>query len=724
VASIDRPSREAISFAFVADAFTRTNDALRGLAPLFESTIAKRAGALFDAASVAAEINTQFDLNVSPLVVEGLVPALVDEGLLRKVVGTSEDVLYRCQSREARGEKSATAEKVEAIFEKFRAFASKALESHSLKASDDAFDQKLLEVISTTDFLHLALRNDQSMYRGRILALKKEIVIDIKDATAQAMDSVAAQFISDCLETDRASFDLLVHAAWGALIAEVILSLQHPKQQDITKLTIFLDGPLILDLLDIGSKEGHAYAVDLFDLLRRSGARLATFGHVLEEMIGAITTPLERLAQGEPASGPLIRRLQSEPGHLTYVRMVISTLSSKLEEKHIEILDDSTFETPELEIFFSEDDVNSLRNAIGDPHFNVERRDRDAKSVAYVTRLRRGIAPQSVSEAGAVFVTRNAVLAREAQKQLNRVGKLPAFSAPVCLTDRQIAGVLWFCCGGGGQALTMLKLVANCAQAVVPRTDLVSQVAQHLFDTNPARMPEFEALLRDKRASMCLIRETLGVASFATAENAEKLLEQMKNELTAEARKTFQANLEENLREQELRHRSEVLDQQMQAAQQLQEREQRAQELESRLNAAAKERQQVSQIAAEETFTLTQRLQQAQQLLDRVEANAAVERAERLRMELERKQRLEGIAETMARCVEFMAAILLSAGVYFSILAAVKGVGLTELGIYPTLVAALATAVLAIAGWFGWTRTTVRLAVRNRLNGAFEKWFG
>jgi hypothetical protein len=715
MANQDRPSREVIAFAFVADAFTRTNDALRGLAPIFESAIAKRNGALFDAASIASEVNAQFDLEVSPLVVEGLVPALVEEGLLHKVVGTSEQVLYRCVRRSATECDTATGVEVESIFAKFRSFAAPLLTSHGIEFAQGDLDRKLLDVISTTDFLYVALRNDQSRYRGRTLALKKQEVIDVNDVSRQALDTLAAQFVNQCLESEPKEFELLVKAAWGALIAEVVLSLQHPGKQDVSKLTIFLDGPLILDFLDVGSEEGHAYAKDLFDLLHKSGAKLATFGHVVEEMVGAISTPLQRMALNEPVSGPLVRRLQHDPRHLTHVRTVLSTLTSILQSENISVFDDSKFETHDLVGFFNNEEINSLRNSIGEPHFNLDRRERDAKSVAFVTRLRKGIAPASVSEAEAVFVTRNVVLAKEAEKQLQRTKRSSAFAAPVCVTDRQLAGVLWFCCGGGGQALTQLKLVANCAQAVVPRTDLVSNVAQILFDTNPGRRPEFEALLRDKRAAMCLMRETVGVASFATAENAEKLLNDMRAELTAEAEQAYAVNLRAELARADAQRQADIERERSAAEQKLEDERNRYLKLEGRLAEATESHRRYTQQSSEETFRLTKRLDQAQSDLGQLRTKVDKESRDRADRDELRRLKVSRFANGASLVVEILVALVVCLGVLYGVFASIRGTKLASFGWLAVTVYVVVTILLVVAAWFGVSRAHLRTFIAKRI---------
>ncbi len=546
---LSKPTREAIAFAFVAKAFGENRGAMHGLVPLFAAAIHARAGKLFEPHAIAEEVNARFDLNVSPIVVNSMVPALVDEGLLTKLApsGPSSEV-YRCAAPIANSSNSSTPDQISQIFEKFRVYASNQLAAHGISASHDELDEAFLEALTTSEVLQVSLRRDTNAFRGRLLSLNKAPTpTDPSIKKAQSLAFLCGDFINQCLGGSEDESAGVLQASWGALVAEVVLALQRPDSTDkLEELLVIVDGPILLDALDLGDAASTAYASDLLGLVAQSGAQLATFEHLLEEMQGAIRAPLSLFDGKSTASGPIANRLKREPSHASRVRAVLATLRESVENLGVRILDPGEFKSAEAEAFFPDHHITGLRALIAEGHFHqhVQRDLRDATSIAFSMRMRKGKATYSVSEANCVFVTRNLGLARKAEQYLTQIKEQPEYATPVCVSDQQLSGVLWFCTGGGGESLTKLKLTANCASAVTPRTELVSSIAQHLFDQAPERLAEFEALIRNDRASLCMMRETLGVASLATADEATNLLEKMKAAIAEEEYGRYLVDLE------------------------------------------------------------------------------------------------------------------------------------------------------------------------------------
>lgn len=484
---VSKPTREAITFAFVANAFERRNDAMHGLVPLFAAAIGAHEGQIFSSEAIANEVNSTFDFNISPLVVEGLVPALVNEGLLESFIAVGSDhALYKCL-KETPSERSVdTSGAVQALFDRYREYSRSELNLHSIACSDGEIDASLLDALTASDMLHVSLGRDVSKFRGRTLSLKKEPeAIDPQKTLRQALAYLSATFIQTCINSGASETRVLVQASWGALVSEVVLALQRPNEETkLDNLTIFFDGPVLLDALDLGDELSANYAKDLLILAQRSGARLCTFSHMLVEMQEILRVFLTKIDQNDPVSGPLAERIKRDPGKLLQVRASLPTLLTRLAALKIEVLDEQEFVSNDIECFFTNDQITSLRAWIAQNHFHehVQRDLRDAMSIGYTLRMRRGIFAPSISSAGAIFVTRNPGLVKAAQRYLTYARMLPEYTPPPCVSDRQLAGVLWFCTGGGGESLTHAKLAANCSIAVTPRTDLVTSMAQLLLD--------------------------------------------------------------------------------------------------------------------------------------------------------------------------------------------------------------------------------------------------
>src|SRR5437879_13808039 len=103
----------------------------------------------------------------------------------------------------------------------------------------------------------------------------------------------------------------------------------------------------------------------------------------------------------------------------------------------------------------------SLRNNIGPVMENLERRIRDAQSIATVLRLRED--PQnakSIADARWIFITRNDSVAAKSHGFLVMRKLMGRDDVPPAVTDRRLAGYLWFAVGGNLGALSGKKLVA------------------------------------------------------------------------------------------------------------------------------------------------------------------------------------------------------------------------------------------------------------------------
>lgn len=559
-------SRSLLTFAFVAHTYTTSGSALEGTAPLLTQLIGDHEGETFNAKAIASDVEEVFGQKISPLVIENLAPTLEKLGALKRIGEDQHNIIYRCMPLPDELRPQLTEKDANEILVDFRSFARSQLKRHGFVASDEILDEALLAFLLTTDFLSTWVLVDGTQFHGRTLSLKKKDEGSRPASQGHAVDAACALFVDELVTKHQEKFGVLVQLSWGSLISEVIFELQvGGSPSELSGLSIFVDSPILLDLLDLGSEEQGRYASDLYQMMKRSGAQIATFSHVVDEMRSAVETTLARFVRGEPFTGPMAARLRKDAGYATLARAAINSLEKKLLELGISIEQDQIFEDQALSVFFPEKAIDELRNRVGILHRDLQRRERDAKSIAYALRARKGDTASAVSATHAVFVTRNTMLCSVYDRFSKHSEYVPSHGAPACISDRQLAGILWFCSGGEpaeGVNLTRLKMIANCANAVVPRLDVVSKMGQILFDKAPGRLVEYEALMRDSRAAMCLTRETLNVVSLVDADSAEQLLASMRAALTEESQAAFEAekfNLLKRASDAELRLDAERL---------------------------------------------------------------------------------------------------------------------------------------------------------------------
>lgn len=529
-------ARELIAFAFVEEAYAKTGDLVSGLVPLFAPVLARKPHRRFDPAEFAADVQQTYDIPMSPLVAAGLVEKLAEAKLLTLAEGEAHT--YRIAPSPSAG-KAFDETEIDGLLAAFSEFANGSLARFASKQDPEVLATAFLQRLTSAQFLSFTDRREKNYYRGQTLTLRR-VEDDQQDAFQldQALDVLSAEFALRKLEDGGASAELLARLMSGAIIAEVVLTLQTPSSSDVlAELTVVFDGPLILDYLDLSTPELRDYANDLFNVVGKAGVRKSVFRHTVEEMKGTLRGPLDALQRGELPFGPLGNRIRIDTSHAAYAREALTNLEGRLEELAFEILDADAFVTPERMQYCADATEEGLRNNVGPVMENLERRIRDARSVATVLRLRQeACKARSIADARWVLVTRNDAVAKRSHGFLVFRKLMERDQVPPAITDRQLAGYLWFTVGGSLGALSRKKLVANCSNVLNPRTDVVSKVRQYLTELDSDKANLFTALMRDQRAQRCLVHATLGFPSAVTSDNAEQLLEEVRLSVAAEVR--------------------------------------------------------------------------------------------------------------------------------------------------------------------------------------------
>jgi hypothetical protein len=517
--------RELVAFAFVEEAYSKTGDLVAGLVPLFVPILAKRANRRFDPAEFSSAVEKTYDIPMSPLVAAGLAEKLAEFGLLR--VDPSEPHTYRVEPSahvDAKFDDSG----MDQLLAAFSEFAAEALKKIELDVSADSLQKAFLRRLTSVDFLSFVDRREKNYYKGTKLVLN-EVIDDEQDAVHldQALDVLSAAFALQTIEQGGSGADLITRLTCGALIAEVVLTLQVPSSSiALNGVSISFDGPLILDYLDLSTPELHDFSKDLFELIEKAGIRKYVFSHVVAEMKGTLRGPLEAVQRGEMPFGPLGNRIRADSSHAGYARATLDNLDSQLVALGFEILDADVYVTEELFTFCDLAIEEGLRNTVGPLHTKLERRIRDARSIATVLRLRGETQhAKSIADAKWLFITRNDVVASKSSGYVVFKNLLRGDDVPPALTDRRLAGHLWFAVGGNLGNLSRKKLIANCSYVMNPQTDLVSKVRQYLTELDPKKAEIFVALMRDQRAQRCLVQSTMAFPSLVGLDNVDELLE-------------------------------------------------------------------------------------------------------------------------------------------------------------------------------------------------------
>ncbi|MDZ5777306.1 hypothetical protein U4I94_23070, partial [Stenotrophomonas maltophilia] len=151
--------------------------------------------------------------------------------------------------------------------------------------------------------------------------------------------TVCASYILNMFESKRDTYDLIVRLAHGALLAEVVLNVKDPgSKSDLRRLTVVLDAPLVMSILDVRNKESTSYARAFLDDLKAKQATVKIFSHSIEEIEYNIKSVVDHVARGQ-GHGATASRLCSDHSFRVYVDSLRSDIRSAVERFGIKVVD-------------------------------------------------------------------------------------------------------------------------------------------------------------------------------------------------------------------------------------------------------------------------------------------------------------------------------------------------------------------------------------------------
>ncbi|MES9827411.1 MAG: hypothetical protein ABW201_04020 [Candidatus Thiodiazotropha sp.] len=529
-----RLDRSVISYAFLAQATRGEGDLFSGLAPIFKPIAKIHAGKTFDASEFSKLVDELYGLKVHPWAVDDLIPRLENAGLLLRTQHTEE--MHEYVYAEITEEFDAVTEKdIKYVIQRFVEFAKPILQQNRLPVDEVALEEGFLSQLVDMSFVSILLKPDRTKEDARgtgTITLKKpkeQAEWEEHISTRAKVDVLCASFIVDVYHNDEGLYDLIMRIATGAIISEVVLNLQDPGETVSLKgLNVMLDAPFLMSALNLSSEEAHTFAVEICDQLRDKEAALIAFEHSIDELKDNLNAVINKTKDGM-GFGATARRLKNL-AFAAYANSVLKNTDTVLKQHDIRQIA-APGSTASFQ-YFTDTDREEFQRSLGF-YYNRRAQERDAESIAAVVRLRRGkqVKMGRLPMAEYVFITENAWVATQAERFLKRRKLFNDGEVPPALSEKYLAGLLWVLYGGKGHELTRHLLLANCAAALEPRSDVIAQMHRFLSQVDDKQAELFSALMTEERAGQYAMQLTLGDSSFITKENAPIVLEQIKKSL-------------------------------------------------------------------------------------------------------------------------------------------------------------------------------------------------
>ena len=529
--------RSLIAYAFLAQASRGEGNLLDGLAPIFKPVAKMYQGQRFDPVQFTTTLGEIYGLRVSSWAAEDLAPRLERAGLLT-TVNVSERAHDYVYAEIAQDFDEVTEHDIGVIIRRFKEFATPILQQLGKNIDDKELEQGFMRELIDMEFVGILLRPEQvirASERTTTLTLKKsseQIEWEEQKVAQSRLDVLSASFILDTFHKDKPLYELIVRVATGALISEVILNFQDPGDTvSLDGLTVLLDTPFLMSVLDLSSEESYVVASAMCEQLRERGAKLAVFSHSIDELKDNLNAVVSSVSAGG-GFGATARRLRNQTFH-AYATSILKSPDLRLKQDDIAVIRPLTSDAAHQ--YFTAEDEERLIRRLG-YYENKLAQERDAASIAGIIRLRSNLRAKmgQFPKARYIFLTSNPWLADRSGTFMTESNIYAEDEVPPALADRYLAGLLWVLYGGKAGELPHHVLLANCAAAVEPRSDVIRQMHNFLEQVDAKQAEYFRALMTEERAGQYLMQLTLGDSTFVTNDNAPLILEQIKGSLVEE----------------------------------------------------------------------------------------------------------------------------------------------------------------------------------------------
>lgn len=537
-----KPKRTLLAYCALAERLNRPGaGVVQALTPFLAQACQTFSGEFFDAGKFSAAVAEKFGIRIPRLAVLGLTEHLEKEGLLAAVSGHATSTVYRYANfRVPAADLDASAVTEAEIDGVLLSFVNYCKTDPRLVSSEDArLHAAFLDRLLHTDSMRLLSRKEGSIAArkgsGTLVLNRTDVVPDQSELEELHLDFVVSQYLLDLRESNPATFDRVSDIAFANMAAEALACFNEPPtaQTTLTGLTVYLDSPLLLDMLGVNSEYAE-YGSELLEAIKASGATAAAFDHSVAEAESVVNAQLAYLRSG-------INHATSRWG-VTAKPDLLSALMGNVGERATNRLGIEIHRDPELNLHRRaqgpvgdiEAEMNERMQAWG----TVESRDYDRKSVWSMLSIRDTGTPSArVCDSKQLLLARNTALVNIANtawmtwlKGTTRHSHTHIEKwAPIAMSDKQFAGYLWLRGGSHDGSISRSRLLAHCSAAVRPRADIKARAYNLVLDLSGRQeADDVAALLEDREGARALMRATRGDPEDVTRERLPYILEQVK----------------------------------------------------------------------------------------------------------------------------------------------------------------------------------------------------
>ena len=482
-----------LAFALVGQGLGSQRDPIVALAPFLSPIANDFDGQPFDPATFRSEMRTRFGIALSRDVTEVFSSRLASMRLLRPA---SRGYTWTKSGVEPRDAAEADARHIDKLISSAKLFFDQRRDLFQGPFDEDTFLTALTRVILSR----------QTAVRSAIAAVESSAQAEAQnapDVNQADLDYTASEFISWIRTEDKESFRWAAELAGAALVAESLIEIRTPSagQHIRPDLTVYLDGPLAMELLGCSGRPQLEDTRYIVNALRSQGVAISILSHSVSELKDNLRGVLGRMPNER--RGPTATALLRNEVEETYLRSVLHTPEYFLEEQRVQVLDVRALAQTADPKYFSQENEHGFFAAIQGQYDNPLAAERDASSISWVIRRRKAHTDKDVLKSKHVLLTRNALLYQRVRSYRSQLGlNVSDFAAPVILA-RDMAGIIWLILGQQERVeLSSRELLLQSQRARANTPQVVDEMFRQLKAVNEDNAELFWAAVRNRDTSL------------------------------------------------------------------------------------------------------------------------------------------------------------------------------------------------------------------------------
>ncbi|MHC6157515.1 hypothetical protein ACVSQB_37830 [Bradyrhizobium elkanii] len=518
----------------------QSGDVLDALIPFFEPILAVMHGKVFDPELLAKGAQKLYRWRINRDIAEAFIPRLVKMGYLQRKASGVYVVDFQ-QTADA-GKVDDISNILEKIIDEFEKFPPRVTDLLNYHRSREELTEILIRFLLSLDAYGEAAFAAQV---DRMASDEERQVLDQLEEGGKPLPNddryMSARFVKQMCTKKPEYVPHFARLASIALLTEVVEDFVKPTQPATSvNLTVVLDGPVALDYLGCSGKQMQDDVRSIVDSLRGIGCTIVVYPMTIGEIQNNLTTMLSR--PHNKRFGATHAAMVSGEVMESYVQAVAKDPELALDNVKIPVRAIELDQFPNQQKWFDQERHEDFLSQVvwGS---DVAAKEHDAAALALTMRLREGRHSSDLFRCRYVFVTRNATFERTSRRYCLQSQLINQVQTGPVVHLRELATLAWLRTGLGaaGQEIPKAHLLATCDRVLRARTEVQDAVASKLQEVTPEKLPQFELLIQDHRSIQRLADETLNDEHVVTAENANQLLEAMRQATIEEEKAAMEA---------------------------------------------------------------------------------------------------------------------------------------------------------------------------------------